>query len=215
MMRGITSPSRRRAFTLVELLVSISVLAVLASLVMVAVPKVRAKGQAAKCMNNMRQIGMAFLAYAADHDNKLPCRSIGNSERWPTLLHNGYLVDPAAFACPSDPKNPLITRAPITNNFINNTSYIFNGLNQYGTFSDPNRSVQMNQLPSPANTILIGEGKPGDSNFYMDIMEDNEPRVLDKTRHMGSAHYIFGDGSCRPLWPGRDYQPELWDPTRS
>ncbi len=49
----------------------------------------------AKCMNNIRQIGLAMFQYAGDHDDKFP-KSLG------VLLHEGYLTTGKVFMCPSD-----------------------------------------------------------------------------------------------------------------
>jgi prepilin-type N-terminal cleavage/methylation domain-containing protein/prepilin-type processing-associated H-X9-DG protein len=60
------------AFTLVELLVAIGVIAILAALVLSAFSRTRATTQAITCRNNLRQWGTATHLYAADHDDLLP-----------------------------------------------------------------------------------------------------------------------------------------------
>ena len=58
----------RRAFTLLELLVVISIIAVLASLLMPAIKLVREAAYTARCASNMRQISLAYQGYATDQD---------------------------------------------------------------------------------------------------------------------------------------------------
>lgn len=63
---------RRNAFTLVELLVVIGIIAILISLLLPALHRVRAQSRNVKCQSNLRQIGIWGMMYANDWHNVLP-----------------------------------------------------------------------------------------------------------------------------------------------
>ena len=97
-------------FTLIELLVVLAIIAVLASLVTPVIGSAIERGRSAKCVNNLRQIGVAVQQYTADNDYRFPAIETdppslpADVENKGTALEvlGPYGVTQAILTCPTD-----------------------------------------------------------------------------------------------------------------
>jgi len=197
------------AFTLVELLVTVAIIAVLVTLVTLMIPQLQLRGRMAASLSNMRQIGTAFQLYANDNDFSLPQR-VKVGDKWPRLLVNylGGDLKPKVYAEPGNRENFLRTNSDPLSNGKNNTSYIMNGYNDLGAYEDPDVTVKTNNVDQPSKTILMSV-QSGTGNFYMDFVEGNDREVLNLKAYGSGSNYLFMDGSARFL-KVEDYDRDMW-----
>lgn len=200
---------RKHGFTLVELLVTLAIIALLMAASFPAYRMAIQHANCTGCLSHMHSLGGAFLLYANDHDAQLPGRAEGGvNDKWPVFLLP-YVTGPAMYVDPGDPVATKVSGQDMVSNTANNSSFFFNGFNDLGDYTNPNSTVSIPSLTNSSTLLLLGEKVHGSTQYYMDFLEGNEDDILNKTSYFGGSNYTFADGSAQFLLASQ-YANTMW-----
>lgn len=211
------------AFTLVEVLIVIGILATLAVISTLAVSRGVMVAKRANCASNMRQIGIAIVSYSGDHNGRLPLtsHSTGDSRvkingKWVNTIELSWIYALSEYldemdevrVCPADERE---RRERILQ--INATSYLLNDI-----VFDPELCGRMSRIQDPARTMMAFiSSRPvsrtwdhahcGNWSSWAALTSDIAPdrhrtggRAPDRTD--GTANYLYADGHVANLSAG-------------
>ena len=208
-------------FTLLELLVVLAVIGVLAAVLGPALSNAKAEAQRVRCINNLRQLGLALHLYSSDNAFHYP---FWNGSTSPTPIYWHHLLeqyDPLAWTdaaahCPA-------YRGIIDDGRVSASprgSYAYNGLGTSGEtfYTDPHNPRGLGWYPlveaavSEANVavptemyalsdarVYLDPAKPGSTTWvgltWMNIGFSN-PGEVQPLRHGANYNVSFIDGHC-------------------
>ncbi len=213
------SSRRYQAFSLVELLAVIGIIALLAALLFPVFAQSRDSARRTHCINNLRQLASAFALYAQDNDGYLPRQEVlppegTNYTCWDVQLFP-YIKNREVVGCPSD----MLSRRldiPVLGKKL---------LRSYGMAANTSGLAQA-QIPLPSNTALLLEQStvgtqeaPRSSVWSYDSCVTRLGKLTLQPiglsgyappdfRHGNTGNYLFVDGHVKafpgpnPVFPG-------------
>ena len=202
----------RSAFTVVELVAVIALVALWAAVLLPALAKAKPSNQSVQCRNNVRQLARAWSMYAADNNDILLSsgyvaartnwvagyldfssnpsnwditRDIVNSPIWPYLGSNG-----PTFRCPSDPSTVMLSgqRKPRVRSY--SMSHVF-GSGNWLPWPFWRVYAKLSEIIVPANTFVFLDEHSDSINDGQFANAMSADRIVD---FPGSFHYNGGCG---------------------
>jgi len=222
----------KKAFTLIELLIVIAIIAILAAMLLPVLSKSKLKAKQIACMNNLRQIGLANIMYVGDF-KQYPGDYSANAGVyvWPERLLSLMGNNRAAFWCPAAaPDSAWDTNINKTLGTMNDPyavtpasrfSLAYNdwGLNidnnpQLGLGGDVDGGfykgpVTETMIASPSDMIMLGDSRALESGHTWEANLD--PTSSDQwpsNRHNRRSNLLFTDGHAEAA-----LRIEIIDPT--
>jgi prepilin-type N-terminal cleavage/methylation domain-containing protein/prepilin-type processing-associated H-X9-DG protein len=159
---------RTRAFTLIELLVVIAIIAVLASLSLTAVNAARERGDAAKCVGNLRQLAAAVLTYSGENGGEyVPAQDPSNTVRWHGVRSGaGSKFDPTRGPlAPYLGQDRRVKLCPALRRVLTGSQSFEDGTGGYGynavyvggTPLDPFKPERIANLPTASRVVMFAD----------------------------------------------------------
>lgn len=199
------------AFTLLEMLVTLAIVAVLAALIFLGVSSAQERSAIAQSSSNLRQLGLLAQQYAADNNGFLPVRDFG-----PNLAFNWlHALYPMAYGKPFPGWVPATTGANLKGTIFDSpmmkpkegTPLRSYGINDYlarkpsSNQTEPDNRLRLAALIKPAATLLFADARHG-SNLTVNT-SPTPPTTSRKIqfRNNGRALMCFVDGHVESRLP--------------
>lgn len=220
--------------SLIELLVVMSIVALLAGMMVPVLGAARERGRRAACISNLKQLGHVIQAYLDDHQNIFPpcvdyvpwrggvypggVNALVNQKpqdiqacfvNYNLATNSSVWVCPSArkYAYPANPSGLGKFSMPDGWGYRNDITYRWNSLRTRSTLSMVPNCADMNSYPKNAASIK----KPSSAALMWDLPDDlsnyNLPHL-----HQGRINCLFVDGHIEPInsVPGSSPPNTLW-----
>lgn len=178
---------RLHGFTLVEILIVLTIIGILAMLLFPMFRNVRAGAGRTTCASNLRQLGLAFQQYGLDNNNRFPrglkTPDASQGAGWAGDIYP-YVRSESPFRCPNDTG---------INNRLGSVSYAYNQALVRSSISNRRIIPSTKSWRAPGQTILLCEVSTDEVFSLSDPNEEKSPAASGLSHHIGpDAKYATG-----------------------
>jgi len=201
----------RAGYTLIELVVVISIILILAAMLLPVFERAVKAAEATSCLANVRDLALANRLYISDYDERLPPAliEIPNSTQkncWDVLLLP-YVGSHRIYLCLAD-ENP--TPGPAYTNSLIHSYGINLDLTMVGGY--PGASLRSTQIPRPGETILFFDLAQPYSYGWRASWGNMSQYVA--ARHNQASNFAFCAGNAKRIKPSETLSSSVnfWEP---